>query len=95
LTGTKKYLRVCFAGLVLRQAVVSLRFVRPEVAVVEHLHRFRSFSASGPPPGALPDGKGRLRTRLLQVVVKEAGDWKIAVYHNVDGNPGVTAPEPQ
>ncbi len=42
-----------------------------------------------------PDAKGRLRTRLLQVMVKEAGDWKIPVYHNVDVKPGVTAPEPQ
>jgi hypothetical protein len=29
------------------------------------------------------------------VMVKEAGDWKITVYHNVDVKPGVTAPEPQ
>jgi ketosteroid isomerase-like protein len=41
------------------------------------------------------DVKGRLRTRLLQVMVKQGGDWKITVYHNVDVKPGVTAPEPQ
>ena len=53
------------------------------------------FSASGPPPGTPADAKGRLRTRLLQVMVKDAGEWKITVYHNVDIKPGVTAPEPE
>jgi len=42
-----------------------------------------------------PMPRGRLRTRLLQVMVKEAGDRKITVYHNLDVKPGVTAPEPQ
>jgi hypothetical protein len=41
-----------------------------------------------------PDVKGRLRTQLLQVMVKQGGDWKI-VYHNLDVKSGVTAPEPQ
>jgi hypothetical protein len=49
----------------------------------------------GSATSAPPDAKGRLRTRLLQVMVKEAGDSKITVYHNVDVKPGVTAPEPQ
>jgi ketosteroid isomerase-like protein len=97
LTGTKKYLKGVFRGTVLRQDVVSLRFVRPEVAIVETLTWISGFSASGPSPVASPpDAKGRLRIRLLQVMVKEAGDWKIAVDHNVDEKPeGVTAPEPQ
>jgi uncharacterized protein (TIGR02246 family) len=84
-----------FRVTVLRQDVVSLRFVRPEVAVVGTLTGISGFSASGPPPGAPPDAKGRLRTRLLQVMVKEAGDWKITVYYNVDVKPGVTVPEAQ
>lgn len=84
-----------FRGTVLRQDVVSLRFVRPEAAVVETLTWISGFSASGPPSGSHLDVKGRLRTRLLQVMLKEAGEWKIAVYHNVDIKPGVTAPEPQ
>ncbi len=84
-----------FRGTVLRQDVVSLRFVRSEVAVVETLTWVSGFSASGPPPGTHVDAKGRLRTRLLQVMVKDAGEWKITVYHNVDIKPGVTAPEPE
>jgi hypothetical protein len=74
--------------------LVSLRFVRPEAAVVE-TPWISGSSASGPPPGASPDAKGGLRTRLLQVMVKQGGDWKITVYHNVDVKSGVTAAEPQ
>jgi uncharacterized protein (TIGR02246 family) len=84
-----------FRGTVLRQDLVSLRFVRPEAAVVETLTWISGFSALGPPPGSHLDGKGRLRTRLLQVMLKEGGEWKIAVYHNVDVKPGVSSPEPQ
>jgi uncharacterized protein (TIGR02246 family) len=43
-----------FRGTALRQNVVSLRFARPEAAVVETLTWISGFSASGPPPGAPP-----------------------------------------
>ena len=59
-------------GTALRQDVVSLRFVGPEAAVVEALTWVLGLSASGPPPTASWDVKGRLRTWLLQVMVKEA-----------------------
>ena len=36
-----------------------------------------------------------LRTRLLQVLVKDGGEWKIAAYHNVDVKSGVEGPESQ
>ena len=84
-----------FRGTVLRQDVVSLKFVRPDTAVVETLTWISGFSPSGSPPGTHTDAKGRLRTRLLQVMVKDPDGWKIAVYHNVDVKPTVTAPEPQ
>ena len=84
-----------FHGTALRQDVVSLRFIRPDIAVVETLTSVSGFSSSGPPPGAHADAQGRLRTRLLQVMVKASDGWKIAVYHNVDVKPGVPTPEPQ
>ena len=84
-----------FRGTVLHQDVVSLRFVRPGTAIVETLTWISGFSPSGPPAGTHTDAKGRLRTRLLQVMVKERGGWKIVVYHNVDVKPTVVTPEPQ
>lgn len=84
-----------FHGTVLRQDIVSIRFVRPEIAIVETLNWISGFSPSGPPSGTHTDDKGRLRTRLLQLMVKYGGEWKIATYHNVDVKPGVQTPEPQ
>jgi hypothetical protein len=36
------------------------------------------------PPGVHAPADGALRTRLLQVMRKERGDWWIAAYHNID-----------
>ena len=82
-----------FHGSSLKQDIVSLKFVRPDVAVVEVLT-----SVTGIPklfPGTNTDDKGRLRTRLLQVVVKDGGEWKITAYHNTDVKTGVPVPDPQ
>lgn len=45
--------------------------------------------------GTQADEKGRLRTRLLQVLVKDGGEWRIAAYHNTDVKHGVSVPEPR
>ncbi|PSR52288.1 hypothetical protein AHMF7605_01500 [Adhaeribacter arboris] len=84
-----------FRGTAMKQNIVSLKFVRPEVALVETLTWTSGFSKAGLPPGMHSDTKGRLRTRLLQVKVKETGRWKVVSYHNVEVNPVVLLPEPQ
>ena len=84
-----------FRGTVLQQEVVSLRFVRPDVAVVDTLTWVSGFSKAGPPPVLHVAARGRLRTRLLQVLVRDGDDWKIVVYHNVDIKPGIESPEPR
>jgi uncharacterized protein (TIGR02246 family) len=73
--------------------VVSLKFVRPDVAIVETVQTVTGFQKLL--PGTSADAKGRLRTRLLQVLVKDGGAWKIAAYHNIDVKGGVAAPEPR
>jgi len=101
-TGHKEFLvrheqifKGVFAGTKLIQTIVSLKFVRPDVAIVETLTWISGFSKDGPPKGTKLDEKDRLRTRLLQVMTKERSGWKIVVYHNVDIKPGVPVPEPQ
>jgi uncharacterized protein (TIGR02246 family) len=84
-----------FRGTVLQQEIVSLRFVGPDVAVVDTLTWVSGFSKSGPPPDIHLDAKARLRTRLLQVLTRDGSDWKITVYHNVDIKPRVESPEPR
>ena len=82
-----------FRGTMLQLQVVSLRFLTADVAICETLTWVSGFK-SGTPPGLHLDAKGRLRTRLLQVMAKRSGEWQIVVYHNVDIKPDVEAPEP-
>ena len=82
-----------FHGSTLKQDIVSLKFVRPDVAVVEVLTSVTGIQKLF--PGTNTDDKGRLRTRLLQVVVKDGGEWRITAYHNTDLKSGVPVPDPQ
>ena len=100
-TGQKEYrdrheiiFKGPFRGTTLQLRVASLRFLTPDVAVCETLTWVSGFK-SGAPPGLHLDTKGRLRTRLLQVMIKRGDRWQIVVYHNVDIKPDVDAPEPK
>jgi uncharacterized protein (TIGR02246 family) len=82
-----------YRGSTKQSDVVSLKFIRPDVVIVETLQTITGFQKLL--PGTSADAKGRLRTRLLQVLVKDGGAWKITAYHNVDVKGGVAAPEPR
>ena len=82
-----------FRDTMLQLQVVSLRYLTADVAICETLTWVSGFK-SGTPPGLRLDTKGRLRTRLLQVMAKLNGEWQIVVYHNVDIKPDVEASEP-
>jgi uncharacterized protein (TIGR02246 family) len=79
----------------LQQDIVSLKFLRPDVAVVEVLTAVAGMAAAQLASGTSGDATGRLRTRLLQVVVKQGEEWKVVAYHNVDVKPGIPLPEPR
>ena len=82
-----------YRGTALHADIVSLKFVRPDVAIVHVLSSVTGFERLA--PGLSTDSKGRLRTRLVQVLVKENKDWKIVDYHNVDVKSQTPVPEPQ
>jgi uncharacterized protein (TIGR02246 family) len=101
-TGYEAFLKqheVIFAGRFkqtrLQQDIVSLRFVRPDVAVVEVLTSVAGVVSAQLAQGTGADAKGRLRTRLLQVVMKQGEEWKVVAYHNVDVKPSIAVPEPR
>jgi uncharacterized protein (TIGR02246 family) len=71
-----------FKGSRLQQTIRRLRFVTPDVAIVDVDTEVRGFA--GLPPGVKPFPDGTLRTRLLQVLVRRGGEWWIEAYHNVD-----------
>ena len=81
-----------FKNTTSQQDIVSLKFIGPDVAIVETLTSLTGMAETA--PGTTADSKGRLRTRLLQVVARQGYEWKIVVYHNVDIKPGILAPEP-
>jgi uncharacterized protein (TIGR02246 family) len=74
--------RTVFKGSHLQQTMQRLRFVTPDVAIVDVDSEVRGFA--GLPPAVKPFPDGTLRTRLLQVLVKRDGEWWIEAYHNVD-----------
>jgi uncharacterized protein (TIGR02246 family) len=93
--GFLKQHQVIFDGIfkntTLSQRVVSLKFVRPDVAIVETLTAVAGVTQ---PPTGVVLHEGRLRTRLLQIVVRDNGVWKIVTYHNTDVKPGIPVTEP-
>ena len=74
--------RTFFKGSKLAMSPTKIRFVRPDVAIVDIATEVSQLSAA--PPGVKPTGDGRIRTRLQEVFVKNAGEWRVEAYHNVD-----------
>jgi uncharacterized protein (TIGR02246 family) len=99
-TGYPGYLKqheVIFQGIfknsTVKMDIASLVFITPDVAILETVSTVSGAAQS--PPGVTRDEQGRIRTRLMQVVAKQNGVWKIMTYHNVDVKPGIPFPEPK
>jgi uncharacterized protein (TIGR02246 family) len=71
-----------FKGSKLTMTVNKIRFVRPDVAIVDISTELSELH--GTPPGIKVEADGRIHTRLQNVFVKDGGEWNIASYHNVD-----------
>jgi uncharacterized protein (TIGR02246 family) len=72
--------RGIYKGSTLALTTRELRFIRPDVAVVDVDTSLSGFQA---PPGVQAGPDGALHTCLLMVLVKESSSWWIAAYHNV------------
>ena len=70
-----------FKGTRLSLTIKNLRFVAPTVAVVDADTTISHCRTTM--PGMHLDADGAAHTSLLIVLIKEAGDWWIAAYHNV------------
>jgi len=74
-----------FRGTAVKNSIGKLRFVRPDVAIVDISGEMSGFAKV---PQGLPAGTdGILRFKLLEVLVKEKGEWWITEYHNVAVTP--------
>jgi uncharacterized protein (TIGR02246 family) len=77
-----------YKGSTLKQTVVQVSFVRPDVAIVDTLCELSGFHEV---PSGVPTEGGVLRTRLEQVMVRNDGQWWVASFHNVTVNPAAIA----
>ncbi len=83
----KEIAQTFFKGTAAKSSITKLRFVRPDVAVVDVAGELSGFQKVYP---GLPVGKdGILRNKLLLVLVKENGAWWITEFHNVAETPEV------
>jgi uncharacterized protein (TIGR02246 family) len=74
--------RTFFKGSKLAMSPTKIRFVRPDVAIVDIATELSHLRDA--PPGVKPGADGRIHTRLQQVFVKADGQWRVESYHNVD-----------
>ncbi len=83
-----------FKGSLLELKVRKIRFLKPDVALVEIDADVSRFHKA--PPAVYVDAEKVVRTRLLQVMVKSGGGWAIASFHAVDvKTPPVTLVNPE
>lgn len=69
-----------FAGSTLAVEIERLAFPEPNVALVELLTTLTGHR--GLPPGIRAAADGRLLTRMLEVLAKRDGRWRIVACHN-------------
>jgi uncharacterized protein (TIGR02246 family) len=81
--------KTVFKASKLTLRIATLRFIKPDVAIVDMDAEVRNVSALPNGLSAMPDGT--VRTKLLMVLVREHGDWWISAYHNV----AVASPPPK
>ena len=83
----KEIAETFFKGTTGKGSITKLRFIRPDVAVVDCAGELSGFQKVYP---GLPVGKdGILRNKLLLVLIKENGVWWITEFHNVAQTPEV------
>lgn len=74
-----------FKGTTKTHVVRRIRFVTPDVAIVDIDNEVRGIRTM-PAGVAVPPG-GVLKTQLMEVYVRRNAEWWIEAYHNVDTKP--------
>jgi uncharacterized protein (TIGR02246 family) len=74
-------LRGALKGSTITLTPRKVRFIRPDVAIVDL--DCGMFGTKVQPPGVQVRTDGSLHTSLMLVLIKESGSWWIAAYHNV------------
>ena len=77
----RQILETFYRGTTKRQVIRRIRFVTPDVAVVDIANEVHGVTAM--PAGMTVPPDGVVRTELMQVFVSRDGEWIIEAYHNV------------
>ena len=81
----KEILATFFKGTTKKHAIRKLRFVTPDVAIVDIDNEVQGVKAM--PAGVVIPPDGILKSQLMQVLVRRGGQWWVEAYHNVDIKP--------
>jgi uncharacterized protein (TIGR02246 family) len=74
-----------YKGTTKTHAIKRIRFVTPDVAIVDIDNEVRGVKSM--PGGIAVPPDGIVKTQLMEVFVKREGRWVVEAYHNVDVKP--------
>jgi uncharacterized protein (TIGR02246 family) len=74
-----------YKGTTKHHSIRRIRFVTPDVAIVDIDNEVRGVTSM--PAGIVVPPDGVLKTQLMEVFVRRGGQWLIEAYHNVDLKP--------
>jgi len=84
----QEILSTFYKGTTKKHAIRRIRFVTPDVAIVDIDNEVHGVKAM--PPGISVPPDGIIKTQLMEVFVRRNGQWWIEAYHNVDTKPAAT-----
>jgi uncharacterized protein (TIGR02246 family) len=77
-----------YKGTTKKHSVRRIRFITPDVAIVDIDNEVHGVKAM--PPGIVVPPDGVIKTQLMEVFVRRNGQWWVEAYHNVDTKPAAT-----
>jgi uncharacterized protein (TIGR02246 family) len=81
----KQILSTFYKGTTKHHQVRRIRFVTPDVALVDIDNEVHGVKAM--PPGIAVPPDGIIKTQLMEVFVRRDGRWLLEAFHNVDTKP--------
>jgi len=81
----KEILATFYKGTTKQQVIRKIRFVTPDVAIVDIDNEVQGVKAM--PAGIVVPPDGVIKTQLMEVFVRRGGQWWVEAYHNVDTKP--------
>ena len=81
-TRHAEILRTFYKGTTKHHAIRRIRFISPDVAIVDIDNEVRGVKSM--PGGIVVPADGVVKTQLMEVFVRRDGRWWVEAYHNVD-----------